>query len=100
MSNLWHPINPESWREVPCVSARQATESDVRQGTAVFYVDGPSEPYDMNLPCLGLQVMEDGTESKVVIIQAECSPSGPILGVRYFDGGNGICSLSEVRFEL
>ena len=99
MANLWGPINPSSWHGVPFVSGRRATEADVQQGKAVFYVDGPSEPHDMNLPSMGLQRMEDGREVTVVIIQAELGPSGPILGVRYLEGGNGVCNLSEVRFE-
>ena len=99
MSHLWGPIKPNAWRHVSSVSARQATDGDVQEGRAVFYVDGQSEPYDIDLPCLGFQTMGDGTEVKVVIVQAEHSPNGPILGVRYFEGGNGVCSLREVRFE-
>ena len=99
MSDLWGPIDLKSWQAVACVSARQATEADVRQGRAVFYIDGQSEPHEMKIPCLGLQLKQGGPEVKVVIIQAENSPSGPILGVRYFDGGNGICTLDEVRIE-
>ena len=98
MSNLWGPINLKSWQDVPHVSARRATESDVLEGRAVFYVEGESEPHVMPLPCLAVQLMKDGTEIKVAIIQAELGPDGPILGVRYFDGGNGICRLDEVRF--
>ena len=44
-------------------------------------------------------MMSDGSEVKVVIIQAELGPNGSILGVRYFDGGNGICNLDEVRIQ-
>ena len=78
---------------------RRQDARDVQEGRAVFYVDGQSEPYDIDLPCLGFQAMDDGTEVKVVIVQAEHSPNGPILGVRYFEGGNGVCSLLEVHFE-
>jgi hypothetical protein len=76
---------------------RVATEEDVAQGKAVFYVRGASEPYQMEIPCLGSQFKPDGSVIEVVVIQAEVGPNGPLLGIRYFEGGNGVCTLGELR---
>ena len=97
MEDLWGPIDQEHWRATPCISGRQATEQDVKDGLAVFYVNGSATPADFPLPACGLQRMEDGTEQPVVVIQAEAFPDGTLLGVRPLTGGNGICSLDEVR---
>ena len=97
MEDLWGPIDQDHWRATPCISGRQATEQDVKDGRAVFYVNGSTIPADFALPACGFQRLEDGTEQRVVVIQAEVIPDGTLLGVRPLTGGNGICSSYEVR---
>src|SRR5882724_2245268 len=47
------PIDLAKWKEVPCVTGRLATDSDVDQGRAVFHIDAASgtvKPIDVGLP--------------------------------------------------
>jgi len=97
MNDLWGPIAPEEWRTVPCTAGRVATESDVKAGRAVFYIQGESSPASLELPCCAVQVLESGIEQPVVVVQAEQSASGIVFGVRPLDGGNGVCMEGEVR---
>lgn len=97
MTHLWGPIDPSQWRAVPCVVGRRATEEDVVAGRAVFYVQGYSEAAQFNLPCCGLQLLEDGSEEPVIVIQAERAPYGIILGLRPLNGGNSVCMETDVR---
>ena len=97
MEDLWGPIDREFWKNTPCIRGRQATEQDVKDGIAVYYVNGRTEPADLNLPACGYQQLEDGTEQPVVVVQAEVIPDGTLLGVRPLSGGNGICLDSDVR---
>ena len=98
MEDLWDAIDKDLWRATPCLYGRQATEQDVKEGRAVYYVNGATEPADLSLPACGYQRLEDGTEQAVVVIQAEATSDGTLLGVRPLSGGNGICLDSEVRF--
>ena len=66
-------------------------------GSAVFYVPGDSASAEMDLPACAIQLLEDGSEQPVVIVQAELAPHGTILGVRPLSGGNGICMATDVR---
>ena len=98
MSDHWGAIDPESWNTVPNVSGRVATESDVAAGAAVFYVDGQSEPADYVIPSRAYQSLDSGAKVPVVVVQAELTnESKLILGVRYLDGGNGVCTHEEIR---
>ena len=96
MGDLWGPIAPNEWHLVPCTTGRVATESDVKAGGAVFYIQGESAPASLKLPCCAVQLMEGG-EQPVVVIQAEQGPSGAVFGVRPLTGGNGVCMEGEVR---
>jgi hypothetical protein len=51
----------------------------------------------MRLPCCAIQSLDDGSEERVVVIQAELAPQGTILGVRPLSGGNGVCMATDVR---
>ncbi len=83
-----------------CVAGRPATEVDVREGRAVFFVDGtPSISHEMKLPmCAVLKDRDTGQENPVVIIQAEVASRGEIVvGFRYLHGGNGVATLPELE---
>ena len=64
----------------------------------MFYVQGFSEPADMELPRAAIQHLKDGSTQPVIVIQAERSPSGIVLGVRPLGGGNGVCMEHEVEY--
>ena len=97
MDTLWARVEETEWASVPHVSGRPATETDIAQGRAVFFVPGESEPADLMVPCCAIQHLESGESEPVVIIQAEQTPSGVLVGVRPLSGGNGVCMLSEVE---
>lgn len=98
MNDLWGPIDPREWRTVPSIYGRSATEADVNLGRAVFYVDDASAPISLDLPRCAFQLMDDGVEQPVVVIQVEQTEEGVILGVRPLNGGNGICMAAEIRY--
>ena len=97
MSDLWGTIAASDWQLTPHISGRAATEADVAEGLAVFFVQGESTAASMRLPCCAIQLLEDGSAVPVVIIQAEHAPSGIVLGVRPLSGGNSVCLESEVQ---
>ena len=97
MTDLWGQISANDWRSIACVVGRPATEADVAAGSAVFYVPGDSAAASMRLPCCAIQTLEDGSKQAVVVIQAELADQEIILGVRPLAGGNGVCTIAEVR---
>ena len=97
MSNIWGPIELESWRELPCICGRPATEADIAKGIAVFAIPSGSSASEMQLPFCALQKMESGENIPVVAIQAEKTDGQTFIGVRYLEGGNGVCTLPELE---
>jgi hypothetical protein len=94
---LWGRIPIEGWQETPYTTGRVANEEDVREGRAVFYVDGPSQAADLRLPRCALLAEEGGNAQPVIAIQAEVRYDGEVLiGYRPLTGGNGICMLKEL----
>jgi hypothetical protein len=98
--NHWGPIRAERWSEVPAINNRPATEWDVHGGIAVFYGESEKrEALPLTLPQPAFHVdAETGLRTPVVVIQAESSRNQYIVGVRYLDGGNGVCLLDELMF--
>lgn len=96
----WGPIRPELWNAVPAIRDRPATESDVHGGIAVFYMGTDSqEALPLTLPQPAFYVdAETGDMTPVVVIQAETSGAEHIVGLRYLDGGHGVCLLGELMF--
>lgn len=102
MESHWEPIALAGWRTLPHVAGRVATEADVREGRAVFFLtalDGvEAAPHGMDLPALAVHVEEGtGVRTPVVVIQAERARERCIVGVRFFNGGNRICLLGELE---
>ena len=96
--NLWGAIESQAWHDTPCISGRVATEHDVREGRAVFYVSGPSHAANLPLPHCALLHDDDHHITPVILIQAEDRDDGEVLvGYRPLVGGNGICLLSELE---
>ena len=94
---LWTAIEMRGWRDTPCTLGRAAQEEDIREGRAVFYVNGPSEPVDIALPHCALLHDEDGQIVPVIVIQAESTSGGAVAGYRLLRGGNGICAPNELE---
>lgn len=96
---MWEAIEIEEWKEVPFMSGRVATEEDVKEGRAVFYLPSGSESYEIELPLFALQIEEDTNEKiPCVVIQIEITSEGTAVGVRYIEGGNGVGMASEFEF--
>lgn len=94
---LWGPIDIRVWRSTPVVAGRVATEPDVHEGRAAFYIASEtSRPYDLALPAPAI-VREEGigNPTPVILIQAEALDDTVAVGYRLLDGGNGICTLDE-----
>jgi hypothetical protein len=103
---LWGPIAIASWRATPCIRGRVATETDVKDGKAIFYFDlskgQESSPFDLALPCCSILHGENEREIPVIVIQAETSISNAnqvknFAGYRLVAGGTGICLLHELE---
>jgi hypothetical protein len=105
MDTLWGPIPLAQWRRVPHTSGRVATEEDVKAGRAAFYLGNldevPARPAAMELPALAWWPQDDsGPRRLCVVIQAERSDLQCTLGVRFIDGGNGVCLLDDLDFDV
>lgn len=97
---LWGPLDINQWKTVPSISGRLATEVDVKEGRAVFYLDNAeeigAEPMSMILP--GCAILKTEKEPvPVVVIQAEKVEAQKYIGYRDLFGGNGICTLDELE---
>ena len=99
--DLWGPVDVNHWADVPSVSGRLAQEDDVKEGRAVFFLENPTDPvavpYPIRLPSCAILKEEDGSQTPVVLIQAELLTDRVTLGYRPISGGNGIGALPEVE---
>lgn len=96
---MWDVIEKNKWKDVSFISGRAATEQDVKDGRAVFYIPSGSEPYEAELPLFAIHLDEsNGEKTPCVVIQIEKTPEGTTVGVRYFDGGNGVGMATEFEF--
>jgi hypothetical protein len=77
-----------------------AVEQDVREGRAVFYIQGTdeigSDHVDIGLPHCAI-LSTDGDSFPVVIIQSERHGDKHAIGYRPLRGDNGICTIAEVE---
>jgi hypothetical protein len=95
----WGPVAFSEWSSVGFVQDRPATEDDVRNGAAVFYVQDEAAPHawPSGLPALAIHVAEDGSRTPVIVVQAEQAVGSIVVGVRYFGGGNLVCTADELE---
>ena len=97
----WGPVDPAGWRSVPHMQGRLAGQADVEAGRAVFHLDVDPRrcaPAELSLPACAIQTLDDGRRRPVIVIQAEVLRDETILGVRYLEGGSGVCYAAEVEF--
>ena len=102
-NNLWGPIELADWHQTPHIRNQIATEQDVKDGRAVFYIDTEGKDHqtlDIKIPSVAYQIDNDTKErTLVIVIQGEKADEEEIVGVRYLEGGNGVCMLSELDFS-
>ena len=95
-------IDLKNWTDTPHLKGRLATESDVKSGAATFIIDGQGQehrPLDIKIPALAFQIGVDTKEkTAVVVIQGEQIGEQQIVGIKYLDGSDGVCTLSELQF--
>jgi hypothetical protein len=98
MDLLWGAVDVERWQEIACLRGRVATEQNVKDGRAVFYLmgDEPIVHVDIGLPHCSI-LSEDGQRIPVIIIQSERIGDKHAFGYRPLSGGNGVCLPSEVE---
>ena len=101
--NLWGSIQLINWLQTPHIKDKLATNQDVLDGRAVFYIDGETEIHQMlNIPIPSLAYYTDNeTHEKnlVIIIQGEKADDKELVGIRFSNGGNGVCLLWELDFS-
>ena len=95
---MWDEVKLEDWKEVPFISGRVAIEEDIKNEMAVFCIPSGSEVYETELPLFAIQTNESGERIPCIVIQIENSPEGVFVGVRYFEGGNGVGTPNEFEF--
>jgi hypothetical protein len=98
---LWGQIDFNKWSQVPHIKERIATEQDVIEGRAVFYINDGGEGHqtlDIPIPSIAYHVdSETNEKTMVVVIQGEQSADKEVIGYRMLDGGNGVCLLWELE---
>jgi hypothetical protein len=92
----------KSWMSTPCVSGRIASETDVKEGRAAFYIEGERstlKPIALSLPACAI-LREEKKVTPVILIQAEQTPKSKTIGFRFLGGGNGVCTLEELEILM
>ncbi len=101
--NLWGKVDIKDLQNVSVINCRIANEEDLKNGTAVFYIENTTaaehKAYKINLPKLAYWNDEETKSRELVIaIQIEETPKGIIVGYRNLSGGNGAGLLKEFDF--
>ncbi len=99
--NKWPAFEINTWRTIPVINGKIATESDAKNGFAVFCLKNVAEhkAFEIDLPKLAYLTNEDDDSKElIVVIQAELTENGVVIGYRNPNGGNGAGFLYELEF--
>jgi len=99
--NKWPAFEINSWKTIPAIGGKIATESDAKNGFAVFCLKNIAEhkAFEIDLPKLAYLTNEDDDSKElIVVIQAESTEKGIVIGYRNPNGGNGAGFLYELEF--
>ncbi len=92
----------ENLDNIPHVAGRLATETDVNSGAATFIVDSQGQehkPLDIQIPALAFKIdINTNKKTPVIVIQGEQVGEQQVVGIKYLDGSDGVCALSELEF--
>lgn len=97
----WAPFEITNWENTTVFDDRIATEIDVKNGQAVFSLRNVNNHtiHPLGLPILAYLINEENdTKLLVVIIQAESTEKGILLGYRNPNGGSGVGFINEFIF--
>ncbi len=96
------PIDMNNWQKTPFIKGRIATERDVKEGRAIFYINAKEKnhiPLNVTIPSLAYHNdQKNGVKTKVIVIQAEQTSEQKVAGIRYLDGSEGACLMEELEF--
>jgi len=98
------PIDYKDWKETKFISGKVATESDVENGFAVFYLSDVEnhEAVDIDLPTLARLIdhdeINDDYHELVIVIQFESTSEYDVVGYRKFNSETGSCLPYELKF--
>ena len=91
-----------AWPKLPVsgyIAGRLATEADLKRGNAIFLslVDGKPNgaPSTISVPQYAFLVQEDGKRLPVVVVQAEETEDGTLLGMRDAKGREHVATEAE-----
>lgn len=97
----WPAFDIRSWKIIPSFSGKIASESDAKKGAAVFCIKDVNFehiPFKIELPKLAYLIdSENKNKELVVLIQAESTSQGVVVGYRNPLGGNGACFFYELE---
>jgi len=98
--NKWPVFEINSWKSILAINGKIATESDAKNGFAVFCLKNVVEHklFEIDLPKLAYLTNEDDSKELIVVIQAESTEKGVVIGYRNPNGGNGAGFLQEFEF--
>lgn len=95
------------WPDLPkngFIAGRVATADDVKAGNAAFAAVGKngeplSKPILLEIPQYAWHMeTHEGVKKPIIVIQAEDTPAGKVIGYRVVGGTRlGVCLLAEVR---
>jgi len=100
--NNWPSFDIKLWKNIFVISGKIANEEDAKNGLAVFCIrnaDLEHKAFEIDLPKLAYLIdSETETKELIVVIQAESTKQGVVIGYRNPKGGNGACFLYELIF--
>jgi hypothetical protein len=100
--NKWPSFEIKSWKSIPVVTGKVASQTDAENSLAVFCLKNAGvehKAFEIELPKLAYLTNEDNDfKELIVIIQAESTENGIVIGYRNPNGGNGAGLLYE--FEI
>jgi hypothetical protein len=99
------PIDRKNWKETKFISRRIATESDVENDSAVFFINNAKKHKadDIDLPTLAQIIdydeVNDDLHEVVIVIQVESiNDEYDVIGYRKFSGETGSCLGTDVKW--
>ena len=100
--NKWPSFEIKSWKSIPVITGKVASQTDAENSLAVFCLKNAGvehKAFEIELPKLAYLTNEDNDcKELIVVIQAESTEKGIVIGYRNPNGGNGACYLYELEF--
>jgi hypothetical protein len=100
--NKWPAFEIKSWKNIPVIHGKIAKQTDAENGLAVFCLKNAGVDhiaFEIDLPKLAYLTNEDDDSKElIVVIQAESTEKGVVIGYRNPNGGNGAGFLYELEF--